>query len=624
MCGICGFVGDYSRPTLERMTDSMAHRGPNGRGFYQDSFVGLGHRRLSIIDIEGGQQPIYNEDRSLVLIYNGEIYNFQELRQGLIHSGHIFQSNTDSEVIIHLYEDKGEACVDDLRGMFAFAIWDTRRKTLFLARDRFGIKPLYYSFTDSGKFIFASEIKALLQLGDVQREVNLEALDEYLTFRYVPEEKTMFKNIYKLLPGHSLMLREGRAEIRQYWDISFSGEVSGKEKNDQTWSEAIRDSLSEAVKIRLISDVPLGAYLSGGLDSSFMVGLMSQVSKDPIETFSIGFDDQIKDESKYARIVADHFKTTHHELLACADAVELLQSVIWSLDEPLADAATIPTYMMSKMTKEYVTVVLSGEGADELFGGYDKYKILCLINRVRPMVPSRLFNWLSDSSGMGINLSRVCQMLAECQDMTDGYLRLTSVFTQDEKLNVYSEKVKRYFRRYDSSREVVNKYLGKCENMLDSLMYLDIKTWLPNDVLLKNDKMTMANSIEARVPFLDHKFAEMAAQIPASSKLRWMKEKYILRKAMQGIVPDCIVKRRKHGFTVPIQHWMKGDLMNFSKKILSRKNVENRGFFDFPTVEAIMNKNQDNVFYRRQFWSLLTFELWCQVYIDGPVQNPSD
>lgn len=619
MCGICGFVGNNSQSVLERMTDIMSHRGPDDRGFYRDSDVGLGHRRLSIIDLKTGHQPIFNEEESLVLVYNGEIYNFKELRKELLKTGHVFKTNSDSEVIIHLYEEYGKNCVDYLRGMFAFAIWDKKKKELFLARDRFGIKPLYYTELHSGEFLFASEIKSLLQNDKIVREVDIEAFDQYFTFRYVPENKTMFKNIYKLEPGHILIRKNKKFKIEQYWDIEFGDDESSKSEADIV--EDITALLTDSIEKRLISDVPLGAYLSGGLDSSFMVGLMSKLNHSPVETFSIGFDDGKLDESKYAEIVAKHFNTIHHQLIAKSNSVELLEKVIWHLDEPMADAATIPTYMMSELTKDFVKVVLSGEGADEVFAGYDKYKILTIGQKYSSLIPSKIFSFLSSVQRRNIKLLRICEYLSSCSEPADAYLKLTSVFSDREKDLLYSDETKRKLGNSKTSIKIVKKYITKNDDFLNNLLYLDIKTWLPNDVLLKNDKMTMANSIEARVPFLDHIFTEEMAKIPVSMKLNGLTDKYILRKAMLPVVPEAIVKRKKHGFTVPIQRWMEGDLLDFSRNVLSKKNIEEKGFFNYKSVESLLNKNHNNAFYRRQFWSILTFELWHQIFIEGKSVN---
>lgn len=611
MCGICGFVGQFGKEKLENMTDVISHRGPDDKGYYLDESCGLGHRRLSIIDLNTGSQPIYNEDKSLVIIYNGEVYNFQYLREQLLSKGHIFKSKTDTEVIIHLYEEYGYECVHHLRGMFAFAIWNKRSKELFLVRDRFGIKPVYYTELSGGSFIFASEIKSILEIPEIKREIDLVSFDEYFTFRYVPGTRTMFKNIYKLEPGHFLIRRKGQSIIKQYWDIDFDKKEPYSDSVDDI-SDRLTCSLREAVGLRLISEVPLGAYLSGGLDSSFMVGLMSEIKTDPVETFSIGFDDTKWNESYYSDIVAKHYKTNHHRLIAKANAIDLIKKVIWHLDEPLADAATIPTFMMSELTREFVTVVLSGEGTDELLGGYDKYKVLGLGHALRFFTPGFIFKGFASCAGKNIKLSRLCEFLAALRDPAQAYLQLVAVFSEKEKQELYRQPS----LMKNSSYELIRSLSSRFKDTLHNYLYIDIKTWLPNDVLLKNDKMSMANSIEARVPFLDHLFAEDAARVPASLKMRGMTEKYILRKAMEPIVPRVITRRRKHGFTVPLQHWMEGELDLFSRSVLSRNNIEKRGLLNYEFVDNLRCKSMNNVYYRRQFWGVLTFELWCQTFLD--------
>ena len=612
MCGICGFVGNHFRSILESMTQVMAHRGPDDCGFYLDTHVGLGHRRLSIIDLHSGQQPIFNEDGSVIVVYNGEIYNFHSLRDDLLSKGHTFKSKTDTEVLVHLYEEYGTEFVSQLRGMFAFAIWDKRTRELFLVRDRFGIKPLYYTETAEGSFVFASEIKSLLEFPSIPREIDPIAFDQYFTFRYVPADRTMLRGIKKLEPGHSLVRKGRKTSIRQYWDLDFDRDEPFFD-SEPALAERLTHSLRDAIKMRLISDVPLGAYLSGGLDSSFMVGLMSSLCPDPVNTFSIGFDDIRWNESHFSDIVAEFFHSKHHRLVAKANAIDILEKVIWHLDEPLADAATIPTFMMSELTRQFVTVVLSGEGADELLAGYDKYKILGLGHRLRNVTPSFLFDGFSPFPRTNVKIDRLFSFLSSLRDPAEAYLSLVSVFSAKEKDSLYSDPTLRSRSSYDLVRGMISKFKDPLHNFL----YVDLKTWLPNDVLLKNDKMTMANSIEARVPFLDHKFAEETARIPVRLKMKGLREKYILREAMKPHVPECIVKRRKHGFTVPVRHWMDQGLEALSREVLSPRNIKRRGLLNPGYVLTLLQKNMDNVFYRRQFWTVLTFELWCQTFLDA-------
>jgi len=613
MCGISGFWGDFDDDDLRRMNAMLAHRGPDDEGYYRDGPVGLAHRRLSIIDTAGGHQPLSNEDGSVWISYNGETYNFRELRRSHLAS-HSFSTRSDTEVVVHLYEEFGERCVDYMRGMFAFAIWDSRRRRLFIARDRFGIKPVYFTETPDG-FAFASEIKALLQLPDVDRKVNLEALDSYLTFRYVPGDQTLFAGIRKLEPGHYLSVENGRTALRQYWDISFE---RGKDRGERAYATELRDRLSEAIRLRLISEVPLGAYLSGGLDSSFIVALMSRIQSEPVDTFTVGLSGKWHDESAHAELVAKDCETRHHLLPVRADAAPVMSRVVWHLDEPMADAATIPTYLMSELTRTHVTVILSGEGADELLAGYDKYKLmhygrLAAVPPVRALAAAGL-HW----PGLGISPRRGLSLLSP-RNLADAYLNLTSVFDGEEKAKLLSPELRRE-ASHEGTRDLVARLLdtpSPAADLLDRIAYLDIKTWLPNDVLLKNDKMTMAHSLEARVPFLDHEFAEFAASIPNRYKLKWLREKHILRCAMRGVVPEPIIRRRKHGFTVPVSDWMSGELRPIVDELLAPSRIRAMGFWNSDYIEQLRRRDHGVEFYRRQLWTIVTFEMWYRVFFEN-------
>lgn len=614
MCGISGFSGDFPENFLHKMNDIMVHRGPDDSGIYCNKNTGLAHRRLSIIDLAGGRQPMSNEDDSIWITYNGEVYNFQKLRKKYL-SSHTFKTRSDTEVILHLYEEFGEKCIDHLRGMFAFAIWDEKKRKLFIARDRFGIKPLYYAQTSRG-FIFASELKALLETDSLARKVDKEALNLYLTFRYVPGSRTMIDAIKKLEPGHYLVYQDGKITITQYWDLNFQKDEN---QTEQDCSRALTDILREAIDLRLISEVPLGAYLSGGLDSSFMVGLMSQLMRKPVKTFTAGFEDGWHDESPYAATVAEKFATDHRLLRTNPDAVSVLEKVVWHLDEPLGDAATIPTFLLSKLTRKYVTVILSGEGADELFAGYDKYKVLYYSDKYSSLFCSPLFSFLGRLFANNIKLQRGFDLLASQKETAQTYLNLVSVFSEQEKAELFGQELTGLKSAADAPLKLVEKYLQYGEkkgDYLDRLMYLDIKTWLPNDVLLKNDKMTMAHSLEARVPFLDHKFAEYVMTIPTRLKLKGLSEKYILRKAMQGLVPKSITKRRKHGFTVPLAQWMQGELRKVVDTLFSPERIREKGFWNYQAIEKLRQKDLANPFYRRQFWTMVSFELWHRIFIE--------
>ncbi len=610
MCGICGTVGFKDEKLLEQMCRVITHRGPDDFGFYSDDTAGLGHRRLSIIDLSTGHQPIHNEDKTLWIVFNGEIYTYQQLRKELLDKGHRFSTKSDTEVIIHLYEEMGRECVQKLRGMFAFAIWDTRQKELFLARDRLGIKPLYYT-QSAGKFLFSSEIKSLLQSPEVRPRLNEFALDRYLSFRYTPGPDTMFQGIKKLRPGHTLHYKNNTIRIKKYWDIDFQPDNN---LSFNSLSRKFEEKLAESIKLRLISEVPLGAYLSGGLDSSYIVALMSRLSGKAVDTFSVGFREEKYNELDFAQIIADQFKTNHHKLYAESDCGELLEKIIWHLDEPLADAAVIPTYMMAKLTKRHVTVVLSGEGADELLAGYPKYKVLSLIFGTNFILPSRGWNQIASLFNKNIDFYRLFSSLGAGKDRAMAYMKLTSVFSGEEKNNLYSARLKKNLREQEPTEKFIQPYFESGQDALSQLLHLDIKTWLPDDLLLKNDKMTMAHAIEARVPYLDHELVEFMASLPSKYKLNLFQDKYIMRKAMRDTVPRAICRRRKTGFTVPLGNWFAGGLKSIVAEVLNKETVERQGCFNWKYVEHVLKQDLNNQYYRRQFWALFTFALWQKVF----------
>jgi len=614
MCGVSGFIGDFSEDDLHRMNKVMVHRGPDDSGIYFKNNVGLAHRRLSIIDLAGGHQPMSNENDTIWIVFNGEIYNFKSLRKDYL-SAHTFKTRSDTEVIIHMYEEFGAKCVEHLRGMFAFAIWDERKQKLLIVRDRFGIKPLYYAQTGKG-FIFASELKAILATEAVSRKIDKQAMNEYLTFRYVPGFRTMIDGVQKLEPGNYLVCQNGNISVHQYWDLDFQKDNNHSERY---YSQRLTELLTESIDIRLISEVPLGAYLSGGLDSSFIIGLMSQLVDNPVKTFTAGFEGGWYDESPYAELIAKEFKTDHHPLKIKADAVSVLEKAIWHLDEPLADAATIPTYLLSQLTKKFVTVILSGEGADELLAGYDKYKFLFYREKLSPLLYKPLFSIMSNIFKNKIKFQRGFDLLSSKGSAGETYLNLAAVFTEQEKQKLLGPELKELKNGTEEPLKLVDRYLsdeGQGEDFLDRLMYLDIKTWLPNDVLLKNDKMTMAHSLEARVPFLDHKFAEFAMTIPNKLKLKGLSEKHILRKSMKGLIPKSIIKRKKHGFTVPIAKWMQNGLRKYVETLLDKERVKSLGFWNYSYIEKLMTQDLNNEFYRRQFWTIVTFEVWHKIFVE--------
>jgi asparagine synthase (glutamine-hydrolysing) len=626
MCGIAGMFGPEGamspgerRGLVTQMCSVIEHRGPDDDGFYIDGGLAIGMRRLSIIDLFTGRQPISNEDGSIWIVFNGEIYNFQELRDDLIRRGHTFQTGTDTEAIVHLYEDEGERCVERLRGMFAFAIWDKRERKLFIARDRVGVKPLHYCLVGE-TLVFASEIKSILQHPAVAREVNLEAISDFLTFGYVPDPASAFRGIFKLEPGHTLTFKDGRLSTRRYWDFQYNqngGDQSVREESYYT--ERIRELIAESVRLRLISDVPLGAFLSGGIDSSTVVAMMARQMDRPVKTFSIGFTESSFDELHYARIAARHFGTEHHEFVVTPDVCKIVEEIIWHHDEPFADVSSIPTYIVSKMAREHVTVILSGDGGDELFGGYDRY----LVDRKREVferIPRLLRRNLMLKASRALPRATYGKNFLRniALDSDARYVDSISCFDQDAKRNLLSPNVRHWLEGRDSS-DAFRKLLAEphSSERLDHLLYLDSKTYLPGDILTKVDRMSMAHSIEAREPLLDHKLIEFVQTIPASLKLRGSVGKHILKSAMRGLIPDEIINRQKQGFGVPIRRWFNNELRELLYDTLTDCRTRQRGYFNQKAVEEILEEHRrerrDN---STHLWGLLTLELWHRAFID--------
>jgi asparagine synthase (glutamine-hydrolysing) len=565
----------------------------------------MGVRRLSIIDVKGGKQPVHNEDETVWTVFNGEIYNYLFLRHELENKGHKFYTNSDTEVLVHLYEEYGESLVNKLRGMFAFAIWDSRKRKLMLARDRMGKKPLYY-FQIDDRFYFASEIKAILLDKRVPRTVDKIALGDFLTFRASVGEKTLFKDIMKLLPGHIMIVKDGEIRKIKYWEIKMN---PGHEDEDY-YIKLLRKTLEESVRMRLVSEVPLGAYLSGGVDSSTIVALMKKFSEEPVKTFSVGFGNPF-DETKYAREVSEVFGTGHKEFIVKEDCIELLPQIIWHFDEPVADPAAIPTYLLSKYAKKYVTVVMTGEGADELFAGYFQYKVVtslenplkkhaASIAKIAPrIILNKVFEYTSSLGEQG--MKRFGTALKE-KDYRKQYMEIVSVFNEKEKSDLTGFSNTDYMESFGEGKT------------LNSLLTFDIKTELPNDLLMKVDKMTMAKSIEARVPFLDQEIVEISARMPVDLKLKGMKDKYILRKVAKDILPTEIAKRKKHRFFAPIDDWKIKDI---ASSLLSKEVMEKRKLNVHYLEKLMQDFENSKLYYSRQLWSLINFELWYRIFVEG-------
>lgn len=631
---MCGIAGIYNFGTdkyvdenlIRKMCSVLVHRGPDDEGIYCKNNIGLGHRRLSIIDLVGGHQPMSNEDNSIWIIFNGEIYSFLQLKDELVKKGHIFRTRSDTEVILHLYEEEKEKCLDKLRGMFAFAIWDERNQSLFLARDRLGKKPLHYAIFD-GRLIFASEIKAILQDPSVKREINYEALHDYLSLMYVPAPKTMFKGIQKLPAGHYLLCEKNNLEIKQYWDIDFSQTISGTEKEI---CDNIYSKLKEAVKLRLISDVPLGAFLSGGVDSSTIVSLMSQLQDSPVITNSIGFAQKNYNEIKFARALAKQFSTDHHEYTVESQAIEILDDLIWFYDEPFGDASAIPTYYVSKMARQNVKVALSGDGGDENFAGYDRYLYCRVIAKLQNLTPAFIKslskricaqNFYQYENAWKVKLNNKLEELY--LEPFELYFKIISMFQEEEKSCLYQEKLKNRLSGYNS-KEGFKKIFERCESSdyVSKMQYLDIKTYLCDDILTKVDRASMANSLEVRAPILDHEFMEYVATIPSYLKLKAMTSKYIFKKTMSENLPARILNRPKMGFAIPMDEWLTHELRDIIEKELFDRNGVICELFNLEYVRRIWTfvlygymKGFKKTDFSYRIWLLFIFSRWFKKYI---------
>ena len=629
MCGIAGIVSKSADlAMIGPMVVALAHRGPDGAGRWSDGLCSLGHRRLAIIDLsERGKQPLSNEDKTIWIVFNGEIYNFQELRADLEGLGHKFGSHTDTEVIVHAYEQWGTACVNRLRGMFAFAVWDQQKRRLFLARDRVGKKPLYY--TDNGKFFaFASELQGLLQNPEVQRRVDLEAVDSYLSWGYVPAPMTAFKNVWKLPPAHSLVLdvKPDRVETRveRYWDLKYAPKSGIRESE---LGEELREKLTAAVRLRLVSDVPLGAFLSGGIDSSIVVGLMAQVSGARVKTFSIGFDDNDYDELRFARAIAERWGTEHTEMVVKPDELAILPKLVRHYGEPYADSSAIPTFYVSQITRSGVTVALNGDGGDESFAGYERYAATRIADRLAPLsflcsAAAVLARFLPDSIDPKNRVRRAKRFLSVAREERPArYGRWVGYFTAATKdqLNTphFSEAVadtKWRHWMHDLWQEVRDL------ESVDAAMAVDIKSYLPYDLLTKVDIASMANGLEARSPFLDHVVMEFAAQLPAHVKLRGRESKHLLKNTFADLLPVENIRRRKMGFGVPIGKWLRSSSCELLKDTLLSKRARERGYFKPDYVEHLVREHlAERADYSFQLWNLLMLELWQLEFLDACV-----
>jgi asparagine synthase (glutamine-hydrolysing) len=633
MCGIYG-IADFTRPdaSLAAVLDSMGsvieHRGPDDQGHYLGRGIGLGMRRLSIIDLSGGHQPISNEDKSVWVVLNGEIYNFKDLRRRLEGKGHQFRTRTDTEVIVHLYEDEGFDFLKHLRGMFAVALWDAKHERLLLGRDRIGEKPLYVRH-ESGRLLFGSEMKSILQVEGVPRRLNFVGLQEYLALGYVPAPLTLLEGIVKLLPGHCLIFEKGRLEDRAYWDVPL-GKVEAC--SEEEWICRLQEKLLETVQSQLVSDVPLGAFLSGGLDSSAIVAVMARLSSRPVKTYSIGYDGPhtYYNELPYAKIVADRFGTDHNEIVVQPEIARLLPRLIWHLDEPIADSACLTTYLVSKLARDSVTVILSGVGGDELFGGYRRY-LGDSVHRWYRMIPAPIRGrWLralishvpQDRHTAWKDYARYLAAFAKTaeEDPVTRYMSYVTLLSPEAQKELF-----RGVAEHDESGTAIpggtlRRYFDHSEGAesVDRIIYADLKTSLPDDLLALTDRMSMAASIECRAPLVDFELIELASRIPASLKVRNMKLKYIFKKAVGPWLPKEVVERKKRGFGAPVGAWLRRELQPLVGELLSKEQVERRGIFRWTTVEQILAAHQnERSDHTDQIFALIALETWFRIYMDG-------
>jgi len=630
MCGIFGIVGPkIDEAHLNKATNLLAHRGPDDSGFFVDEGICLGHRRLSIIDLESGHQPMFNEDGTLCIIFNGEIYNYPELRNLLLAKDHKFKTESDTETVLHAYEEWGETSVEKLRGMFAFAIWDRKAKKLFIARDRFGIKPLFYA--DNGKtFYFASEMKAILTDRTIRRDLDEAALASYFSLSYIPGPMTIFKKIRKLLPGHTLTWQRGQVHLRKYWDIKYAPD---RGRSEDYFIKQFMELFHESVKIHLMSDVPLGAFLSGGIDSSAVVAAMSMVTNRPVNTFCMGFGGETGgylDERVYARIVAERYKTNHREYEIAPDPEGLLDKIVRSFDEPFADDSAIPSYFVCKTARENVKVAESGLGGDEAFAGYERYlgfKVRTMYGRLphllRERLIRRLVNMLPERSDGHYTVNHMKRFVrSSSQDDGEAYYGYLTRLNPGIQGVFFSDSTK--FKKYlEAPKELILDHFNSVpmedeRDTLNRAFYCDIKTYLPEDILAVTDRMSMYHALEVRVPFLDHPLMEFCATIPPEMKMKWLRKKYLLKKAVRDILPREVIDHRKQGFVGPMTQWLKSDLKNYVAEALSERNLKNHGLLNHETIRNILKEHfSGQEIHDTLIWSLLVFQRWFELYIEG-------
>jgi asparagine synthase (glutamine-hydrolysing) len=628
MCGICGKIlfdpnARIDPALIKRMADTIAHRGPDDEGYYISGNAGLGHRRLSIIDLSTGKQPLGNEDSTVWVVFNGEIYNYVELRETLISKGHVFRTKSDTEVIVHAYEEYGEGALEKLRGMFAFALWDDRKKKLLLARDRVGIKPVYYTIGPDA-LLFASEIKAILADPSVSREINYRAVDIFFTYLYPLGPDTLFKDIFKLQPGHYLVLKDGKVSIKQYWDLEFPEHPL--EISFDKALENVHELLARVVRDHMISDVPVGFLLSGGVDSTALLNYAVHETDKKISSFTIGFSDpSVVDERKYAKLAADTFGTTHYDMTITAkDFFEFLPRYVWHMEEPVCEPPAVSLFFVTELARKHVKVLISGEGGDEAFAGYSIYRNQVWLESIKKglgPLSSLASLCLSLMTGLG-PLHRFDKYVPQLNGRLDDYYLSKPTTPWSHFNGIYGQLYTGDFKERIGRKELgggLRGYYEKVhhENALNRMLYVDTKTWLPDDLLIKADKMTMANSVELRVPLLDHQVLEFAASLPVSYKLHNGTTKYILKKAFEDRVPKDILFRKKTGFVVPYEKWIREDLQNSIGEVLLDRKTTERGYFDKKGIENLVSRNNANGNHSKEVFSLLTLEMWHRQFVDG-------
>jgi asparagine synthase (glutamine-hydrolysing) len=626
VCGICGIISPdgVTKDDIQQMADIIAHRGPDDQGYYIDGSVGLGHRRLSIIDLDGGRQPLCNEDGSIWIVFNGEIYNFKSVKAELVARGHKFRTNTDTEVIVHLYEEEGERFVERLAGMFAFALWDGKNKKIILARDRIGQKPLFYA-SHGRRFIFASEVKSILAEDRIPRQLDYEALHHYLSLRFIPAPHTMFKKINKLPAGHYLIYQNGDTRIKRYWDLDFRTKLK---VNEEDCLDLLDEQLKKSVESHLISDVPVGAYLSGGMDTSMVVALMANTSHTSFKTFSIGVKEQDYNELPYARVVSDVYKSKHIERIVTADIVKLAPQMIWYLDEP-SDPIAACMFHAAKLASENVKVVLGGDGGDELFAGFDRYLGMGLIdhyNLIPSLIRERLISPIVHAMPDSFTYKSITQKLRWVDylsrfDSGIRYAEATSFFrfNHEQKALLFSDRIWQQLENINSMNVISDCYDGaNADKPIDRMLYADIMTRLSEHTLMLTDRMNMAHGLEARSPFLDHPLVELLATFPSSIKIRGRQLKYVLRRLGKKYLPAKILNRKKQGFMFPVAYWFRNELHGFLKSFFDKSIICEAGLIQRDYINRLIEEHKQNrMDHHVRIWMLFNFDLWYRMFIQN-------